>query len=503
MAIKLIDFLKAHQFKAHPFLTTNAEQERLQLAEYFVRVGWFDQVVGDTRQPESLILFAPRGYGKTSHRLEVARLSGERSTAPALVVNFTDFDQLAAETAQPVDLNRYIEIIRAATLEALDDFLLRYPEREHDFAPNQAVFMRFCALLYLYAPFRALDRNITFASVERYIQALQQINMGSKAWLQELSRLARLSGCASVYLLIDGIDELLVTSSAHHPDRALNLLYPLLSAPGLLQECGFAFKFFLPNFLEAPMRQQHIARLDRIPVYRLEWSETDLRTMLSRRLTSYSLLQATSHTGYVNAFQDLCDTDSDVDSRLVQAAGSSPRILIDLARQLIEQHCRVATSIEELIKEETITLVLGKYANNLLPEHTATVPVQPDTATVQAVRDWPSTSPTDTGTTPLLFFDERGDVWIGNHRCNNKPLPKHLRRCMAYLWQNRYRTVTYAELEQELYGETLEKRGDPRSSLDKLIRRLREVLEPGKPGSHTYIATQPGTGYVVNNYRDP
>src|SRR5687767_11409168 len=117
MTISLEAFLNTRRFISHPFSTTNAEQERDRLASYFVHVPWFDQIVGDPRQPESLILFAPRGHGKTSHRLEVARLAGERRDAPALVVTFTEFDLFTGAAA--LDITNYLPIIRRATLQSL------------------------------------------------------------------------------------------------------------------------------------------------------------------------------------------------------------------------------------------------------------------------------------------------------------------------------------------------------------------------------------------------
>jgi DNA-binding response OmpR family regulator len=72
---------------------------------------------------------------------------------------------------------------------------------------------------------------------------------------------------------------------------------------------------------------------------------------------------------------------------------------------------------------------------------------------------------------------------------------------MEYLWQHRDRTVTYDELLSALYGDNKDDRGDPRSSLDKIVRRLRALLEPGLSGSRTYIDVQPGVGYVLRNIR--
>jgi hypothetical protein len=288
------------------------------------------------------------------------------------------------------------------------------------------------------------------------------------------------------------------------------MLSPLLDAPGVLQECGFAFKFFLPDSLEPVLHQQEIGRLDRLPLYRLAWTDEDLLHMLSQRLTSYSLISETSQTGYVNRFGDLCaaqgqDVGEEADLLLVRAARSSPRRLIDLARQVVEQHCQQAHDIQALIERQTLLEVLERQSPLVVATSIkAVAQVNGETAPVPTASMFHSTPELpDEPHPPLLFFDEHGDIWVGSQRCNPRPLSKQLRRCMEYLWNNRHRTVRYDELLEALYGDSLSDRGDPKNSCDKIIRRLREVLEPDQPSSPTYIRVQPGTGYELRHFHDP
>lgn len=504
MPVPLDLFLRTHGFTANPFATTNAEQERESLAAYFVRVPWFDRLVGDPTRPESLILFAPRGYGKTMHRLEVARIASERRNAPALVINFTDFSLLLNEQAPPAT-QTYLALIRQATLEAFDDFLRRYPERIRQLQASEVSAQRFAALLQLYAPLRALERDSDPTNdpdrVARLMQAFQATRMGLKDWLKELTRIIGAAGCASVYFLIDGIDETGVTQN--NPEAAAALLSPLLNAPGVLQECGFAFKFFLPDYLEPILRQQHIGRLDRLPAYRLAWSQEELTAMLARRLTSYSLIHETSQNGYVNRFADLCATEEDIDAILVAAANLSPRRLIDLARAIVEQHCQQANDVQCLISAQTVAQALQGYQQHQAPPTPTLIAATPPPEAPESTSvPFAAESTSQAGQVPPLFFDDHGDVWIGGERRNDQPLPKRLRLCMAYLWQNRSRTVRYEELLEALYGDTLAQRGDPKNSCDKIVRRLRNILEPGQHASPNYIRVQPGTGYELRNVRD-
>jgi hypothetical protein len=491
MPITLDEFLRAHQFRANPFGTTNAEQERDHLAAYFVRISWFDRLVGDPRSPESLLLFAPQGHGKTTHRIEVGRIAGERRDHPALIVHFTDFDVLHTEQQRSPHLNPYLPLLRQATLTSLDDFVRRSAERERLLQSDQAALTRFRALLAMFAPLRAIERGITrdHPAVATLVNAFEMTPMGMRPWLTELAQLVQAVGCRSVYVLIDGVDELDATRA--EPEMALRLLRPLLDAPGILQEGGFAFKFFLPESIEGLLRQHDIGRLDRIPIYKLRWTEGELRAMLSRRLVSYSLLNETNHIVAVQTLGDLCENGFDIDSALIDAAQTSPRRLLDLAQRLIEQHCRDARMPDQLIGEQTIRRVLAEVGQASTPL-AATVPETPPEA--------PQAAPEPD--VPLLFFDQRGNLWVGTERRNPEPLPRQVRVCMEYLWEHRHETIRYDNLLHALYGDTLIERSDPRNSADKIVRRLREMLEPGKPGSNTYIRVQPGTGYELRNFRD-
>lgn len=102
---------------------------------------------------------------------------------------------------------------------------------------------------------------------------------------------------------------------------------------------------------------------------------------------------------------------------------------------------------------------------------------------------------------PLLYLDAWGDIWLDDRRLETA-IGGMMRRCLEYLWKHRARRVTYDELINELYGKDLDQRGDPQGSMEKLVKRLRAIIEPGTNSSHTYIKTQPGTGYVLQNYRD-
>jgi hypothetical protein len=450
--------------------------------------------VGDPEHPESVILFAPQGHGKTSHRIEVDRRINERRTDFALPVTLTEFEAVLIELETNPHTNPYLRLLRYKTLTTFDEFVSYPPERERTLQSNQTALKSFQAMLAMFAKENALSRGINpdNPTIAPLIQALNEMPQSIQTWLKRLLQLVQAVGGKSVYVLIDGIDELAATRG--EPATTLRLLQPLLDAPNVLQEYGFAFKFFLPDFIEPLLLQHGVGRLDRIPIYRLRWTDDKLRDMLSQRLISHSLISPTSNVGYVNALSDLCENGEDIDARLIAAAQTSPRRLIDLARQLFELHCSITDDAHQPITESTIAQVL-------VAAEPASAPIA--AAVVAPPREAAPPAPPPAAGVPLLFFDvPTGRLWVGTEQRTAKPLSKQLRVCMTYLWENRQKTVLYEELQRALYGDDLENRQDPSSSTTKIVRRLRELLEPGQPGSDTYIRVHPGTGYELRNFRE-
>lgn len=530
MPISVDAFWDARGFSENPFATTNAEQEKDRLAAFFVRVDSFDQLVGNPQRPESLILFAPQGYGKTSHRLEIGRIAESRRDSPALVVTLNDFSLLIDGGLEQISLATYLRVLRRLTLEALDWRLRQSPQRHVllEQAPEQ--YRYFLALLQLYAPLRAAVYKTLDGTIET-AQLFARSDLGPKEWLRLLAEIAKQAGYASVYVLLDGVDELYET---RHDNAAMfRLLSPLLDAPGILQECNYAFKFFLPQDVSGEMRLRRVGRLDRIPQHQLEWSLDKLKLMLAQRLRYFSQVSATSPIGRVNRFQDLCEQIADADMLLARASAGSPRKLIDLARRIVETHCRSAATVDHFIQPpalyEILELVgdapgdLGTLLRHKLPAvHGApqqTPPAADHLTYVDSGVERPPGSavarPTELlatvprtaaqGTSapgvPLLFVDERDEIWVGEQRIDGR-IPKLVRRCILHLWHQRHTSVSYEELQKELYSSSLEERADPGSSMRKLIARARETLEPRQPGSRQYIDVQDGIGYVLRNFRD-
>lgn len=498
MQLTLATFLERRGFQHNPFETPRAERERELLPRWFRPSVLFDRIVGDPARPETCLLFAPTGHGKTSHRIEVARRVQERVESPALAIELTEFDVLLRDEGFGISLETYLEQIHRLFLEALVAQLGASPERLGRLQRDQASYLTFCALLHLHAPHLLhlharvlLPGFLQLPQIEEHALLLRQQQRGARQRLATLVALARTVDFIGIYVLVDGVDELSLTRN--DPALMARMLAALLDAPGVLELPGLAFKFFLPIELRAVLIAERIGRLDIFRSVALSWSDAELRDMLATRLRMCSQLSSTSQ-GSTRCFSDLCAAPFDVDGLLAQAADGSPRRLLSLCGAIVELHLRRCADPDEPIAVDTIHAALAA-AEPAPRAHALGAPDAP-----APPRPVPPPASPRAAASPL-WVDARGDIWLGAQRSAQR-LPHYLRLILDCLWANRERAVTYDELIQLLYGANLKQRADPHESLRKLVINLREKLEPGQKNSYTYIEQVPGVGYVLRNTAD-
>lgn len=485
MPVQIRRWLEVQGFERNPFEYYEADREEL-LASYFVEPEWFEALRGDPRQPASAVLFAPRGHGKTSQRLQIARLCGLEAQPPALVVQITEYKWL------PEDLTRltardYLRYVADRACRQLWEHCQRNPEFHRRFHEQPYALLRLHALRYWAAPpaYRlrlpepALDPE-TVAELARTFR-LPAANGDAHALVEQFARhyeglsdsdlqselleLARIGGFVSLYILLDRTDEDQWT--VHNPEMVLARLQPLISDLPVLEHPGYAFKFFLPDTLQSLFAERRVGRVgERPPSYLLRWRDHDLLAMLARRLQTYSQPAGrVTRAARVNRFQDLCEPGGNADDRLVRAAAGSPRRMIQLARELVEHHCTRIDNPEDRIPRALLDRVIPQ-------------PV------------------------PLLSLDAQGFVCFDGQRDERVQLTEMERKVLIELWRQRGRLIPKRDLTNAIYGNS-----EPNDveALEKTIKRLRHKL-----ASHTnlteeqckYIEYVRQTGYRLVNY-DP
>lgn len=480
MGVNVSKWLTEQGFRSNPFEFCEADREA-DLKLYFVPSPWFDEMLGDTRRPRSTALFAPRGYGKSAYRREVARLSGEHSAHPALVIEITDFDWLLAEGAEQLTTQRYVRYLVRCAGRRLLATLERSAGRRRAFSTDPQRWLRLHALLRwaegharaIVTPLPLSDEGLRAAArhvggatddptaVEQGIAALTQhyTHAMRTEILSEIVALAQAARFVSIYALVDRLDESAITEG--DTDMIVRILRPLISDLHLIEFPGLAVKFFLPDDVHAALSARQISRIgDRIPAFALTWSDADLLDLLRRRLRAYSQVGGVSDISQVNSFQDLCEPDLDADRRIVATARGSPRGVITTAAAVIARHCAEAQHLTDKIPARVIE---GQLRASRIPK---------------------------------LHLDNAGVIWLDG-RPQEIPLTALPRRLLQYLWDNRSRSVPREELSQALYSEP---RAD--DALYKLVTRLRAQLEPHLRNSRNYIDYVEGRGFRLQSYED-
>ena len=127
--------------------------------------------------------------------------------------------------------------------------------------------------------------------------------------LERLSAIARAVGYESIYVLVDRVDEIGLTST--DASKTLEFIQSLATDLPTLELPGMGFKFFLWDLIEEDLRASG-GRPDRDPIFTLAWSASDLQQMISRRLSALS-------QGRVSRLTDLFCRDVGLDVDLLMA----------------------------------------------------------------------------------------------------------------------------------------------------------------------------------------
>jgi hypothetical protein len=154
-----------------------------------------------------------------------------------------------------------------------------------------------------------------------------------RADLERLARIAQSLGFDSIYVLVDRVDEIGLTTT--DASKTLQFIHPLVTDLPTLELDGVAFKFFLWDLIEQDLRESG-GRPDRVPIYTLEWSTGDLEQMISRRLAALS-------GGRITRLSELfCpEVGLNVDLLMANLAGGSPRDLIRMMSRVVAEQTRM------------------------------------------------------------------------------------------------------------------------------------------------------------------
>lgn len=364
------DLLRNLGFTEDPFAKTNADEEEL-LKSYFIEPPFFKAVYGDLSTPKSAVVFAPRGGGKTALKrmIELSSLGD-----PFMCVTYNQFN-VAGLRLGSIDLDYHLEnivrLLLVAVLSAAADRGIGGLSSDDRH------------IIYLLA--KEYLSEIDTTELKSAIQSVQNLTDKAKEWwnkftgplglilnavltkiglgtteiekfsaaggrlgqrvdqMQVLGSLAIKLGFRCIYILVDKVDENVLTGKASSSFRFIS---PLVSDLQVLELPGFGFKFFLWDMLIDDYRA--VARPDRVKYYTLRWEVAQLREMLSKRLKAHSGDRVTA-LSTISAGRS-----EDIDWAVALFSQGSPRNTIRLCKEILDQQSEIDSSARELSTEAII-----------------------------------------------------------------------------------------------------------------------------------------------------
>jgi hypothetical protein len=372
--------LKNLGFQGNPFASLEAGKEEGEEWFYasFVEPPRFAEILGDATSPQPVLVFAPRGSGKTALRvmLDYYCCRGYIPGGKVLSVLHTDLSVLeeVVRLNPQIPLSRFhAEMILRAGLAALCRQAKEEPTLQDtlqkELEPDERNYLRWYVSLY--------GRNLSLSQM-RFLRQLglhleSKEGMGFLAQRKEKpihlfnSLLEDKPGGSYVlllqhfvelllnpklfvacYVLVDGVDEL--ESTATDWAHAVALVEPLAANLKLLDLPGVGFKFFLPAELKPYLEAREAVRCDRVLWYDLVWTEKRLLKLLHKRLLVFS-------DYHIESLDQICVDalkGGRLEREMVETCGDSPRNLLRLGQELLHQQATLVSEEEEdwRIREE-------------------------------------------------------------------------------------------------------------------------------------------------------
>ena len=383
-------FISRSGFLGDPFASTDSDRED-KLSDYFVPPPYFAGVMGSPSTPEPTIVFAPRGGGKSAQRRMVEQAS-DNFAEPFLCLVYSDFEGVGGTTPTLSDhhlaLSRLMVLALLNELEAdvvgatfLDEhekqvlkiaaqtLLSGLSVNEYELAMGSVktagdkigeAWRKYGGVVAAVVGALMTKAGVENVNIPAGLAAqARDLDASAQYFFKELLKITPKLAWRSVYILIDKVDETSATTAS--PTAAFELISSLLMNLPTLELPGVGFKFFLWDQLQ-PIFVSNGGRSDRIMVFQLSWTVSEISDMLAKRIEAFS-------AGSVHSFNELLATNSnlDVHSLLAHLCYGSPRDMIRMAKQIIAEATRIDPEMGE-ISRDAVWAGIYEFSKKRVPE---------------------------------------------------------------------------------------------------------------------------------------
>lgn len=510
--------------KGNPFATVEAEQERNLLPEYFVDVDGYERIKSD----KTIIVFAPRGGGKSALRVVLASYSAPISLeSKSLAIEYTDFSPLIAKMRLgekiTIDdhINQLLRIavktlfialcgestkmgIRGSEIHDIDKYRLerlknilpsarsRIARWLHAYQPElmepEEIYERLNSLDTSFKPnwinfqehvkARELQRLLKQSSLNNNVLAIFIADLNdlpSERWelvmtptekMLAFVTTIRSLGFTNVQILVDGLDE--SQETADNSWAQVYILEPLVAELHILEMRDVSFKFFLSLDVHKIIMERSTIRRDRITdeAVTVHWRKDRLKHLLDERLDVFS-------NGTVHELIQICQ------------------------ETYIKVEKGTTNLIGEWIEEEMLKMSQGSPRRLLLggqllfEAHFSRF----GSSGLLGLEDWNMARENLLRKMPplLLLYKRKPAVQVGELIKQLAPLQHKILLTLA----NTNGICDRQELIEKAW-EAKEREGIMPATIDKAISRIRKILGD-KSDNPVYLRTIKGRGYQLMN----
>ena len=382
------DYFISRGFREDPFASTNALQEKL-LEECFIVPPYYYSLIGSINEPKSSFVTAPRGTGKTAQRVMIEHDSEKNSGMIAIVYddfpieNYNDAEQVTLED----HMIRIIKTLILSFLSELDKCCFKNPIDIYD--KKQ---LRKLIELYLsginpveinnaISKIRGIEGKIeniwckTGKTITSIINAiLQKIGAGSitldnekkinginiadiKSHLDFIEHLFNSIGITAVYVLVDSIDETVLTGN--NAEKSFHLIKPFILDLRLLERKTIVFKFFVWDKIKNYWAD--VFREDRIEHFEIKWTQEKIKELIDARIRGYS-------NGKYTSIKDILECDDSIIQLIYNFSCNSPRDAINIMKSIFDEHLLDVNNYEKIPNSQTVIKGIDNFCETKFVE---------------------------------------------------------------------------------------------------------------------------------------
>lgn len=171
-----------------------------------------------------------------------------------------------------------------------------------------------------------------------------------KSHLDFMEHLFNSIGIMAVYVLVDSIDETVLTGN--NAEKSFCLIKPFILDLRLLERKTIVFKFFVWDKIKNYWGD--VFREDRIEHFEIKWSQDQIKELIDARIRGYS-------DGKYSSIHEILSCSDSIVQLIYNFSCNSPRDAINIMKSIFDEHLLDVNKYEKIPNEQTIIRGIEKF----------------------------------------------------------------------------------------------------------------------------------------------